>query len=66
MAEHLRGAVGRRRGCTIGPALEEAASECFNDDPALGVALDALGSAAVDLWPRRCAARGRASGGRRS
>lgn len=34
--------------CTIGPGLEARASECFAGDPALGVAIDALGSAAVD------------------
>ena len=35
--------------CTIGPRLEARASGCFPDDPALGVALDSLGSTAVDL-----------------
>jgi hypothetical protein len=33
--------------CTIGPALEHAASAQFTDDPAASVAMDALGSAAV-------------------
>jgi hypothetical protein len=35
--------------CTIGSALESYASECFKDDPALGMTLDSLGSIAVDL-----------------
>jgi hypothetical protein len=35
--------------CTIGPALEDAASECFSEDPAMSLALDAFGSTAVDL-----------------
>jgi hypothetical protein len=35
--------------CSIGPALEDAASECFSEDPAMSLALDAFGSAAVDL-----------------
>lgn len=35
--------------CTIGPVLEQRASRCFANDPALSVALDGLGSAAVDL-----------------
>ncbi len=35
--------------CTIGPALEAAASDSFTRDPAVGVALDALGSVAVDM-----------------
>jgi hypothetical protein len=35
--------------CTIGPALEAATSERFADDPAFSVALDAFGSAAVEL-----------------
>jgi hypothetical protein len=50
VAEHLHAAQSVVVAvCSIGPALEEAASECFSADPALGVALDALGSAAVDL-----------------
>jgi hypothetical protein len=35
--------------CTIGPALEALTAACFAADPAMSVALDALGSAAVDL-----------------
>jgi hypothetical protein len=35
--------------CTVGPALEAAASDSFARDPAVSVALDAFGSAAVDL-----------------
>jgi len=35
--------------CTIGPALEAAVAGCFAEDPAMSVALDAVGSAAVDL-----------------
>ncbi len=35
--------------CSIGAALEEAASKCFSAEPALSLALDGLGSAAVDL-----------------
>ena len=50
VAEHLHAAQSVTVAvCSIGPALEEAASECFSEDPALSVALDALGSAAVDL-----------------
>jgi hypothetical protein len=50
VAEHLHAAQSVVVAvCSIGPALEEAASECFSADPVLGVALDALGSAAVDL-----------------
>jgi hypothetical protein len=43
-AEHVVVAV-----CTVGPALEAAASECSSRDLALSAALDALGTAAVDL-----------------
>jgi hypothetical protein len=35
--------------CCIGPGVEEAASSCFAEDPALALGLDAFGSAAVDL-----------------
>ena len=50
VAEHLHAARSVVLAvCSIGPALEEAASECFADDPALALALDAFGSAAVDL-----------------
>jgi hypothetical protein len=50
VAEHFRGARSVVAAvCTIGPALEAAASACFAEDPALSVALDALGSAAVEL-----------------
>ena len=35
--------------CSIGPALEEAVSCLFADDPALAFSLAAFGSAAVDL-----------------
>jgi hypothetical protein len=35
--------------CTIGPSLEEFSASLFQEDPALAVALDALGSAAVSL-----------------
>jgi hypothetical protein len=50
VAEHLHAAQSVVVAvCSIGPALEEAASECFAEDPASSVALDALGSAAVDL-----------------
>ncbi len=34
--------------CTLGPCLEAYASECFDDDPAYGMALDSFGSVAVD------------------
>ena len=34
--------------CTIGPALEETASELMKTDPMLGWALDSLGSSAVE------------------
>ncbi|MGC8627029.1 MAG: hypothetical protein ACP5VR_05620 [Acidimicrobiales bacterium] len=43
-AEHVLVAI-----CTVGPALEAAASECSGRDLALSAALDALGTAAVDL-----------------
>jgi hypothetical protein len=50
VAEHLHAArLVVLAVCTVGPALEEAASECFAEDPALALALDAFGSAAVDL-----------------
>jgi hypothetical protein len=50
VAEHLHAAKSVTVAvCSIGPDLEQAASECFSDDPALSVALDGLGSAAVDL-----------------
>ncbi len=50
IAEHFRAAKSVVVAlCTIGPALEAAAAGCFADDPAMGVALDAVGSAAVDL-----------------
>ncbi len=50
VAEHLHAARSVVLAvCSIGPALEEAASECFAEDPALALALDAFGSAAVDL-----------------
>jgi hypothetical protein len=35
--------------CTIGPALETEASAWFARDPAIGLALDAFGTAAIDL-----------------
>jgi hypothetical protein len=34
---------------STGPGVEEAASECLAEDPAIAVALDAFGSAAVEL-----------------
>jgi len=50
VAEHLHAAESVVVAvCSIGSALEEAASGYFADDPAMGVALDAFGSAAVDL-----------------
>ncbi len=50
VAEHLHAARSVVLAvCSIGPALEDAASECFAEDPALALALDAFGSAAVDL-----------------
>jgi hypothetical protein len=50
IAEHFRAAKSVVVAlCTIGPALEAVAAGCFADDPALSVALDAVGSAAVDL-----------------
>jgi hypothetical protein len=50
IAEHLHAARSVVvTVCTIGPALEDAASECFSEDPAMSLALDAFGSAAVDL-----------------
>jgi hypothetical protein len=50
IAEHFRSARSVVVAvCTIGPALEAVASESFAEDPALGVALDAVGSAAVDM-----------------
>jgi len=35
--------------CTVGPALEAAASKRLYEDPAMGVAIDAVGTAGVDL-----------------
>jgi hypothetical protein len=50
IAEHLHAAQSVTVAvCSIGAALEQAASECFSDDPAMSLALDGLGSAAVDL-----------------
>ncbi len=50
IAEHLHAARSVVVAlCSIGPALEEAASSWFAEDPALSVALDGFGSAAVDL-----------------
>jgi hypothetical protein len=50
IAEHLRAAQSVVVAvCSIGPAVDEAASACFAEDPAMGVALDAFGSVAVDL-----------------
>jgi hypothetical protein len=51
VAEHLHGAQSVVVAvCSIGPGLERAASQCFaEEDPAMAVALDAFGSAAVDL-----------------
>ncbi len=50
VAQHLHGARSVVVAvCTVGPDLEAAASEYFADDPAMSVALDAVGSAAVDL-----------------
>jgi hypothetical protein len=50
VAEHLHAARSVVLAiCSIGLALEEAASQCFADDPALALGLDAFGSAAVDL-----------------
>ncbi len=34
--------------CTIGPKLEQRASEVMNTDPVLGLAIDGVGSAAVE------------------
>lgn len=34
--------------CTIGPGVETASSDCFDTDPALAMALDAVGSAGVE------------------
>jgi len=50
IAEHLHAAESVVVAvCSIGSNLEEAASRCFAEDPAMSVALDAFGSAAVDL-----------------
>ena len=50
IAEHLHAAQSVVVAvCSIGPDVEEAASECFAADPAMSLALDAFGSAAVDL-----------------
>ena len=50
VAEHLAAAQEVTVAvCTIGPALEEMSAKCFGEDPAMGVALDAFGSAAVDM-----------------
>jgi hypothetical protein len=50
IAEHLHAAESVVVAvCSIGSILEEAASGCFAEDPAMSVALDAFGSSAVDL-----------------
>jgi hypothetical protein len=50
IAEQLRAAQSVLVAvCSIGPALEMAASGGFREDPAMTVALDAFGSAAVGL-----------------
>ena len=50
VAEHLHAArYVVLAVCCIGPGVEEAASRCFAEDPALAFGLDAFGSAAVDL-----------------
>jgi hypothetical protein len=50
IAEHLRAARAVAvLVCTIGPALEARATAAFVGDPALGMALDSLGSAAVGV-----------------
>jgi len=50
VAEHLHAAESVVVAvCSIGSTLEEAASAWFAEDPAMSVALDAFGSAAVDL-----------------
>ncbi len=50
VAEHFRGAQSVVAAvCTLGADLEAAASKYFAEDPALSVALDAFGSAAVEL-----------------
>ena len=50
VAEHLHAAQSVVVAvCSIGPGVEEAASGWFAEDPAIAVALDAFGSAAVDL-----------------
>jgi hypothetical protein len=49
IAEHLHAAQSVVVAVSsIGPDVEEAASECFAADPAMSLALDAFGSAAVD------------------
>jgi hypothetical protein len=50
IAGHLRGAQSVVAAvCTIGPGVEATASRYFAEDPAFSVALDAFGSAAVEL-----------------
>ena len=50
VVEHLRAAQSVAvMVCTIGPDLEAAVSACFSEDPALAVALDAVGTVSVDL-----------------
>jgi hypothetical protein len=49
VARHLRGAHEVLAVvCTVGPALEARVAELVHDDPARAVALDAVGSAAVE------------------
>jgi hypothetical protein len=58
VAEHLHAAKSVFVAvCSIGPEVENAASRCFAEDPALSVALDAFGSAAVDLVASAMCAR---------
>ncbi|MFZ2058158.1 MAG: hypothetical protein WAV54_12195 [Acidimicrobiales bacterium] len=50
VAEHLHAAqLVMVAVCSIGPGVEETASECLAEDRAIAVALDAFGSAAIDL-----------------
>jgi hypothetical protein len=58
VAEHLHAAKSVVAAvCSIGPELEQAVSRCFAEDPALSMALDAFGSAAVDLVASAMCAR---------
>lgn len=58
VASHLAGAnLVYPVVCTIGPGLEELASSCMKEDPLLGLALDGLGNAAMEILSQQICGR---------